>query len=148
MEYLVSDGRTQVDALEKRVDSTPSDFTIRSRNYKAVRILLEAKASPNCKYRSRWNLATCPLYLVVNLGDVDLVKVLLGVKANPNGSESGRPLLLAIRRGEHEIVEVALLSVGADPSGKPTLRGSTALHVAASSLPDFNFEDMYYASPS
>ena len=134
MKYLVSDGHARIDAPTEVEGRTPLELAILSRNYRAMRILLAAEANPNCRETPGWNIQyACPLYLAVQRGDIYSVKLLLRANADPDGSGSFRPLVLAVQGRLYGIVE-ALLSAGANPSVKVQYTGVTALHAAVSSF--------------
>jgi len=142
MEYLVSDGRAQVDALQKLQHYTPLDCAIAFKNHRAMRILLAAET--NLNFRESGNTINCPLYLAVKSGSIDSVKLLVEAKADPNGSEHQRPLALAADEGQYEIAEV-LLSAGADPSLKIWGTRMTPLHIAVAPGPEVRSEDLIRA---
>jgi ankyrin repeat protein len=74
-----------------------------------------------------------PLYVATQNGHVNVIKVLLGHKANPNQvctATNKTPLYLAAERGMLNVVK-ALLDGGADPNFARSSDGATALHAAA-----------------
>ncbi|CAD7694928.1 unnamed protein product [Ostreobium quekettii] len=111
--------------------------TARDGDEEMAKMALEAGADAEFEYSLFGNsseVVATPLYVASRNGHVNVVKVLLAAKANPDHGTNKRstPLMAAAEHG-HFLVVQALIKAGADPK-KKRANGDTALHFAAAQL--------------
>jgi ankyrin repeat protein len=151
----------------------PLFCAIKGGNTNLVELLLRAGANPNLPGRLDYQITRLdyditrrdqistliPLELAIEQNRAEIVKMLLQAKANPNGkSFSGTPLVVAVFRGDHELMKL-LLANGADVNARRPSDGETVLHLAVqtdnrelielllASKPDVNVRDNQGKTP-
>jgi ankyrin repeat protein len=92
---------------------TPLMFAVSSRKPEAVLALLDLGANVNYACR-KGNVGQTALYSAIQAGDVDMVKLLLARKANPNAkTKAGETLLQEARKGDQDDIVALLKAAGA-----------------------------------
>lgn len=124
---------------------TPLAFAVDHQNVPVAEVLLQAKADPNIPFDMGSSEGHAvqrePLYLAVQKGNLELVRLLLKHGANPNiVDESDRRPPLLVAPGAKDMVS-ALLDAKADPN-IPSAGGETVLHYA---VPEPDITEMLLA---
>lgn len=92
---------------------TPLMFAVSSRKPDAVLALLDLGVNVNYGSRSG-NVGQTALYLAIQNGDVEMVKLLLARKANPNArTKAGETLLQQAQKGDQNDIVALLKAAGA-----------------------------------
>jgi ankyrin repeat protein len=92
---------------------TPLMLAVSSRKPEAVLALLDLGVNVNYASRSG-NVGQTALYSAIQNGDVEMVKLLLARKANPNArTKSGETLLQQAQKGEQDDIVALLKAAGA-----------------------------------
>eukprot|EP00750_Incisomonas_marina_P004967 INCI1352.1.p1 GENE.INCI1352.1~~INCI1352.1.p1 ORF type:complete len:963 (+),score=208.34 INCI1352.1:115-2889(+) len=112
--------------LGKNPGLQPIQIALQKRQGAALRALLEAKADPDATVGG----SSAPIISDASLrGDLDLVKVLLGKKADPNKQSSDKSTPIFYASARCAVLQV-LLAANADPNVRCSRSGRTALYYA------------------
>ena len=125
---------TNVDQGTTDNGSTPLMIALAADNddenkIKVVKLLLDNNAGPNL---ARTIDGAVPLHMAAEKSRIDVVKLLLQYKAEPNAriTDGATPLYIATENGRVDVVNV-LLEHNADPNQALTIDGSTPVFIAA-----------------
>jgi ankyrin repeat protein len=104
-------------------------------NASLIKFLVTAGAKVNATCTTAWELDVTPLFVAVKYRNIEVLKLLLEHGANPNFTcEKGRPLDLAIRNRDIEIVRLMLMlsvKAGANLDKNSEDRNAIPLYIAA-----------------
>ncbi|MDP1027842.1 ankyrin repeat domain-containing protein [Sphingomonas sp. KR1UV-12] len=123
IDMLDRPGSNLVNARETSSGEGALHIVVKRGDDKYVRYLLQKGADPNLRDRQ----GNTPLLLATQLGQRDLLPILIAGKANPNlGNQSGvTPLIAAVQSRSIDMVRV-LTAAGADPDQKDVIAGLSA----------------------